>query len=212
MKPFRGITNSLFILITIVISDINDVLSSSWSRSCLCLIHFNTFTSSQRLKTLDLRADAIIQMYPPPPLTHPHHRPITFKNWINWEWLNKYIIYINNTKVQVTEYEFNFLNRSTFFQLKRQNHWSSWAPCQSKGHHQILTSKKIIAFGNFTKIISYFSELRSNKAVNYEVDGRVEDDKISAKKFSQPIIIRQKVDVAFMETVQNCWNSEDKKH
>ena len=42
----------------------------------LCLIHFNSFISL-RLKTLDQRADAIIQMHPPT-TTHP---PITFQVW-----------------------------------------------------------------------------------------------------------------------------------
>ena len=50
-------------------------------------------------------------------------------------------------------------------------------------------------------------ELRATEAVD-EVDGGVEDDKISANKGSQPMIARCKVEDFFMKTIQNCWNSE----
>ena len=43
------------------------LLSSSWSRSGLCLRHFNTFISLF-LRTLDQRADNSVQMHPPPTL------------------------------------------------------------------------------------------------------------------------------------------------
>ena len=58
--------------------------------------------------------------------------------------------------------------------------------------------------------IFYFSELRSNKAVNDKVDGGIEDDKISANKISQPLMVWGKVEGPFPKATQNCWNSEEK--
>ena len=65
------------------------ILSSSWSRSCLCQIHFNTF-SSQILKTLDQKAVATYNANepiasavksPPQPLIYCEHN-----NGSAWGW------------------------------------------------------------------------------------------------------------------------------
>ena len=63
----------------------------------------------------------------------------------------------------------------------------------------------------FCWFLFYFSELRSNKAVDDEVDRRVEDDTVSSNEVPQPLAVRSKVECSLSKTHQNCWNSTKNK-